>query len=689
MNFEESKYFINRELSWIEFNKRVLQEAYDKNYPLLERLKFLAISASNLDEFFMVRVASIKDLVEAGFEGHDDSGLTPKEQLEQITLNVRKFVRKQYNCLIKSIIPAFKKEKVLFEDYSSIDNRQKDYLHKMFEEIIYPVLTPLAVDQSRPFPLLANKSLNLAVRLKGEEGELFALVQVPSVLPRIIEVPSGNDNRTFVFLEDVIIEHIGIMFTGYKVKAVCPFCITRNADLDIDEEEAQDLLKEIEESVARRKWGAPVRLEIIKGSDTVTKQFLIQMLEIGEVETYEVPMYLDLAVWIRVLSFEGFAGLKDTPLISCVPQDFWNTDDVFAAIREKDCLVHHPYESFDCVTDFIRQASVDPDVLAIKQTLYRVSGNSPIVESLITAAENGKQVTVLVELKARFDEAKNINWAKKLEKAGCHVVYGLVGLKIHCKAALVIRKEEDGIRRYVHMSTGNYNDQTAKLYTDIGLFTCRESFGADISALFNYLTGYSMVPTWKKIEAAPFSLRQFFNRMIDNEIQHVKQGKKGRIIAKMNSLADKEIIKMLYKASTAGVEVVLIVRGICCLRSGIHGLSENIAVISIVGRFLEHSRIYYFENSGQPRVYLSSADLMPRNLDRRVEIVFPVEQEKLKKRLMEILKISMEDTVKVRIQRKDGTYAKIDKRGKAQIQSQMIFWEKAKKTIEQLQKMDG
>lgn len=566
-----------------------------------------------------------------------------------------------------------------------MDERQKEYLHKRFEELIYPVLTPLAVDQSRPFPLLANKSLNLAVRLKGTEEERFALVQVPSVLPRIIEVPSENGKRIFIFLEDIIIEHIGFMFSGYKVEAVCPFCITRNADLDIDEEDAQDLLKEIEESVARRKWGAPVRLEIIRGSDIETKQFLIRMLEISEAETYEVPVYLDLTAWMQLMSVEGFEHLKDTPLSSPIPQDFWGKEDIFSAIREKDCLVHHPYESFDCVTDFIRQASTDPDVLAIKQTLYRVSGNSPIVKSLITAAEHGKQVTVLVELKARFDETKNINWAKMLEKAGCHVVYGLVGLKIHCKAALVIRREEEGIRRYVHMGTGNYNDQTAKLYTDIGIFTCRDSFGADISALFNFLTGYSMVPTWKKIETAPFSLRLFFDRMIENEIEQVKQGGKGRIIAKMNSLADKEIINMLYKASAAGVEIVLIVRGICCLRSGISGLSENIVVISIVGKFLEHSRIYYFENGGQPKIYLSSADLMTRNLDRRVEIAFPVEQERLKRRLIEILKISMEDTVKVRIQRKDGTYAKIDKRGKPQVQSQMVFYEKAKKAVEQLQ----
>jgi polyphosphate kinase len=538
VKFDDPTLYVNRELSWLEFNKRVLDEAFDKTNPLFERLKFLAITAANLDEFFMVRVGSLKDQVDIGYHKEDPSGLTPSRQLEEISKEVHKMMKKQYNCLYKSLLPSLKKAGIYFTKVEDLDSEQRAYLDVRFNEIFYPVLTPMAVDQSRPFPLLANKSLNIAVRLKGSEDEHFAVVQVPSVLPRIIEIPS-MEKKLFVFLEDVIIGFIDSLFAGYQVRAVCPFCITRNADFDIDEDETHDLLEEIEKSLADRKRGTPVRLEIYKDGDKVLRKFLVHMLDVQEQDIYEVGGTLDLTVWMQLVGQEGYWDLRDKALIPQTPRDFWGQDDIFGAIREKDCLVHHPYESFDCVVDFIRQASDDPDVLAIKQSLYRVSGNSPIIEALIRAAENGKQVTVLVELKARFDEAKNINWARTLERAGCHVVYGLVGLKIHCKAALVVRKEEDGIRRYVHLGTGNYNDQTAKVYTDIGMFTCRDSFGADISALFNLITGYTRVPLWKKIEVSPISLRQFFHKMIDNEMAMVQAGTEGKIIAKMNSLVDR------------------------------------------------------------------------------------------------------------------------------------------------------
>lgn len=676
MNLEDKKYYINRELSWLDFNKRVLEEAFDKTNPPLERLKFLAITASNLDEFFMVRVAALKGQVEAGYNKPDPSGLTPEKQLAAISGEVHRLVKKQYGCLTKSILPALNKEGIFIAGVAGLKDKQREYLQQRFNDVIFPVLTPMAIDKSRPFPLLANKSLNLAVRL--EEEEHYAVVQVPSVLERIMELPAEENCRRFVLLEDVIIQHIDTLFAGYEVKAVLPFSITRNSDLDIDEEETGDLLQEVERLVANRKWGTPVRLELYKDGDKSLRQFLVEMLAIAEEDIYEVNSYLDLTVWMNFYAREGLEHLKEQPLVPQAPSFFQPEADLFAIIKEKDRIVHHPYESFDCVVEFIRQASEDPGVLAIKQTLYRVSGNSPIIQALIQAAANGKQVTVLVELKARFEEAKNINWARTLEKAGCHVIYGLVGLKIHCKAALVVRKEEEGIRRYVHLSTGNYNEQTAKLYTDIGMFTARESFASDISTLFNYLTGYTRIPTWKKIQVAPIALRPFLSRMIDNEKEMVRQGKEGRLIAKMNSLVDQDLIKTLYQASQAGVKIDLIVRGICCLRAGIPGLSENIRVISIVGRLLEHSRIFYFENGGAPRIYLSSADWMPRNLDRRVEITFPVEQEDLKKRIIEILSITLSDTVKARLQRKEGKYFHLDRRGKEKIESQMVFYQVAR-----------
>ncbi len=676
MKYTDPEYYINRELSWLDFNQRVLEEALDKSNPLLERVKFLAITASNLDEFFMVRVAGLTDQVEAGYTKKDFAGLMPKEQLEAISKKAHDMVGRQYNCLMRIILPNLRKENIFFHSFEELDEEEKKYVEEYFMDIINPVLTPMAIDRSRPFPLVSNKSLNLGVRLAFEEEEFFAVVQVPSVLPRIIEIPHPS-KRLFIFIEEVMKQFIGELFHGHFILAVHSFRITRNSDLSIDEEEAEDLLMEIERSIRQRKWGMPVRVEMEKEIDEQLQNFLVTILELDEEDIYKVSGPIDLTIWMNFSQKKGFEYLRNPILHPQTPKALMNVANMFKAIREGDILVHHPYESFDWVIEFVKQAAMDPKVLAIKQTLYRVSGNSPIVSALIQAAENGKQVTVLVELKARFDEENNILWARKLEKSGCHVIYGLVGLKTHCKTLLVVRKEQDGIRRYVHVGTGNYNDSTAKVYTDLGLFTCRETFGSDVSALFNLLTGFSKPPQWKKLAVAPVTLRNTFVQWIENEILHVKEGREGRIIAKMNALVDPVIIQALYKASAKGVQIDLIVRGICCLKTGIHGVSENIRVMSIVDRFLEHSRVFCFGNGGEPKVFLSSADWMPRNLDRRVEILFPIEQEEIKNRIVDILKLTMRDTVKARIQQPDGSYARIDKRGKEILRSQLAFYEMA------------
>lgn len=689
MNFSDSKYYINRELSWLEFNERVLEESYDKTSPLLERLKFLAITASNMDEFFMVRVSGILDQVEAGYTKRDPSGSLPKEQLHDISERVHKMVNKQYNCLLRSILPQLEKENLKFVTFDELNSEQKKYAEDYFNDTLYPILTPMAIDQSRPFPLLANKSLNIILQLDELEDELYAVVQIPIVVPRIFEVkPSAEGIREFIFTEDIIKKFAGKLFEGHTIKEAYMFRITRNSDLTIDEEDAEDLLVEIEKSIKRRKWGEPVRLEIDKDIDKNLENVLINFLELEEEDIYRISGPIDLTVWFSFCSIDGYDKLKDLLMPPQKVVELEDKEDYFEIIKQKDILIHHPYQSFEYVVDFIKKASVDPQVLAIKQTLYRVSGNSPIVAALIQAAENGKQVTVLVELKARFDEENNILWAKKLEKAGCHVVYGLVGLKTHCKAVLVVRKENDGIRRYVHLATGNYNDKTAKTYTDIGMFTCKETFGSDISALFNVLTGYSQPPQWKEIAVAPTSLRTTFLKLLNNETALAAHGGQGRIIAKMNSLVDTELIEALYRASAAGVKIDLIVRGICCLRSGIKGISENINVISIVGRFLEHSRIYYFENGGNPKIFLSSADWMNRNLDRRIEVLFPIHQQDLKQRIIQILNITLSDTVKARIQKSDGTYERVDKRGKEHINSQNVFYEMAVEAAKKGEQVD-
>ena len=544
---------------------------------------------------------------------------------------------------------------------------------------LYPILTPMAIDNSRPFPLLSNKSLNIIVELSNEnKEEKFAVVQVPSVVSRIVKLPSEKGKCQLIFLEEIVRAYINKLFNANDVLSAYSFRVTRDADLEIDEEDSHDLLVEIEDSIKQRKWGAPVRLEVDKNICKDSFDFLTEQLEIKDHEVYMIPDVIDLTVWFSLAGIVNRPDLCNIPMPP-VPVKEFEDRDMFNVIKEKDVLMHHPYQSFDPVVNFVKFAAKDSNVLAIKQTLYRVSSNSPIIKALIEAAENGKQVTVLVELKARFDEENNINWAKKLEKAGCHVIYGLVGLKTHCKLCLVVRREEEGIVRYCHLGTGNYNDKTAKLYTDMGLFTCKETIGSDVSAIFNCLSGYSKYPNWNKISAAPTDLREMFVKNIEREEKNALEGKPAKIIAKMNSLVDTGIIKALYRASMAGVKIELIVRGICCLKTGIPTVSDNITVRSIVGRFLEHSRIYYFENNGMPKIYLASADWMNRNLDRRVEVAFPVENENLKKKVMDIIDITLKDNIKAKIQQPDGSYKPVDKRGaKELLSSQMEFYRLAK-----------
>ncbi len=696
--FEKKEYFVNRELSWLKFDERVLSEARDKNLPLFDRLKFLSITASNLDEFFMVRVASLKDQVHAGYHKTDISGMTAKEQLKEISARTHELVHVQYNTLNRSLLPALEKAGMhLVAAHEDLTEQQKMFVDRYFEDNVYPVLTPMAMDSSRPFPLIRNKTLNIGALIskknreeekdkkgkndkndknsKTEESELlFATVQVPSVLPRVVQIPSKKDgDTTVILLEEIIERNIDKLFLSYDVVCAHPYRIMRNADLTIDEDEAEDLLVEIQRQLKKRQWGEVIRLEVEDKADERLLKILKMEFDIKDADIFAINGPLDLTMLMKVYGAEGFDKYK-TPRYQPAPvPEFQNDKDIFQVIREGDVFLHHPYMSFDPVVNFVRQAAKDPDVLAIKQTLYRVSGNSPIIAALAQAAENGKQVSVLVELKARFDEENNIVWAKKLEKAGCHVIYGLVGLKTHSKITLVVRREETGIRRYVHLATGNYNDSTAKLYTDCGIFTCDERFGEDATAVFNMLSGYSEPKRWNKLIVAPIWMKDRFLSLIEREAENAKKGLPAQIRAKMNSLCDPKIMAGLYYASSCGVQVELLVRGICCLKVGIPGVSENIQVRSIVGEFLEHSRIFYFENGGNPEIYMGSADWMPRNLDRRVEIVFPVEDEKIKKELEHVLDLEFRDNVKAHLLQPDGTYVKPDKRGKTQINSQMEF----------------
>lgn len=658
LDLTKPEYFYNRELSWLKFNLRVLKEAMVKDTPLLERLKFIAISASNLDEFFMVRVASLWSNFDSGVEKRDASGMSVHEQLVAISQAAHEQVRTQTKSLI-ALMAEMDAVKLHFRRVKDLSELGKDWLEEYYREVVFPVLTPMAVDASRPFPFLANKTLNLAVELIKADGEhSMGLIQVPSVLDRIVEVePEGK--RTFVFLEDIIASHCHDLFKGCHILDMVSFRVTRDSDLDLEEDDSVDLMKEVEESLRKRKRGAAVRLEIFKTNNNRIKRFLEENLDVTEMEVYEINGPLDPTCFFKFIGMKGMWPWLYEPFVPQRPLELPNDSDLFAAIRENDILLHHPYESFDPVVKLVSDAADDPQVLAIKQTLYRVSGNSPIVAALARAAENGKQVTVLVELKARFDEENNILWARRLEKAGCHVIYGLVGLKTHAKIILIVRKEDNGIRRYLHLGTGNYNDSTAKLYTDLGLMTANDEFGSDASAFFNLLSGYSEPPVWNKLVMAPLGLREKIYALIDNEIAMVCAGREGHIIAKMNSLIDQPVIQKLYEASAAGVHIDLIVRGICGLRTGIEGISDNITVRSIVGRQLEHSRIFWFANGGEEQLYLSSADWMPRNLNDRVELFFPVETEEHIRRIKALLDLYLRDNVGAHMMQSNGTYRRV------------------------------
>ena len=673
INLSDPKLYFNRELSWLEFNNRVLHEATDPRTPLLERLKFMAIFSSNLDEFFMVRVAALKQQVAANVSKLTPDGRTPSEQLAAISERLPPMLMEQHQHFEKVLRPQLAREGVYILDYMDLNQEQRAYLQNYFEEQIFPVLTPLAIDPSHPFPYISNLSLNLAVVMKDPEtGEdLFARVKVPQVFPRFVSLPEELRQRhrrqpavwTGVSLEQVIAHNLESLFPGMNIQEYHPFRLTRNADLAVEEDEADDLLLAIEQELRKRRLGgSAVRLEIQANTPETVRRMLIEELELKDRDVYEVEGLLGLKDLMSFMELP-LPELKDPPWTPTAPPRlrFSSADedeeDVFSVIRRSDVLLHHPYYSFSgTVLRFITQAAHDPQVLAIKMTLYRTSGDSPILNALINAAENGKQVAVLVELKARFDEQNNIIWARKLEKAGVHVVYGLVGLKTHTKVVLVVRREEDRIHRYVHIGTGNYNPKTARIYTDLGLLSCREDLGADLTDLFNYLTGYSQQRSYRKLMVAPVNLRDRFSAAIHREIEHCRNGFSGRIIAKMNSLVDPRIIASLYEASQAGVQIDIIVRGICCLRPGLAGISENIRVISIIGRYLEHSRIFYFHNRGQEEVYIGSADWMTRNLDRRVEAVVPVEDPEIIKDLQEILGVMLADNRQAWELQSDGQY---------------------------------
>jgi len=657
-----AKLFINRELSWLGFNERVLEEARDASVPLAERLKFLAIVASNLDEFFMVRVAGLKQQLSGNVAETPPDGLTASEQLIAISHRAHAMVAEQYRTWRAAVAPGLAEAGIRLLRPGDLAPEQKAHLSSYFTREVWPVLTPLAVDPGHPFPMLRNRSLNLAILMHRDRERvarretMVAVVQVPSVLPRITEVP-GSGRFSFMLLEDLIATQAGDLFPGFRVVSCSPFRVTRNFDLSIDEDEADDLLKTIQKELRRRERGSAVRLEIAQDSPAEVVGFLSSALRLEPDDVYLTDGPLHLADLAPICAREDLREYRDEAFSPQIVPPLQEYDDIFRIIAQRDVLLHHPYESFEDVVEFISEAADDPNVLAIKQTLYRTSADSPIIRALIRAAENGKQVTAVVELKARFDEAPNIQWARTLEDAGVHVVYGLIGLKTHCKVALVVRREAHRIKRYVHLSTGNYNPSTARIYGDISYFTARDAFADDAGALFNLLTGYSSPPSWKKFSVAPLGLQDKIIALIERE---AALGSRGRIIAKMNALVDAAVIKALYRASQAGVSIDLVVRGICCLRPGVPGTSDNIRVISIVDRFLEHARIFYFENGGKREVYLSSADWMPRNFQRRVEVMFPIEDEGLRDRVVdEILGIALSDNVKARRLLPDGSYARV------------------------------
>ena len=672
--YKDPQNFFNRDLSWVEFNRRVLEEALNPDLPLLEKVKFISIFHTNLDEFYMIRIAGIKEQIAANILEPSIDGLTPITQLQKIEKALQPMLKTIMKLWSNQIIPELKKNRISICSYDELNDNEKLILKNYFKKEIYPVLTPLAFDPGRPFPYISNLSLSLAILVKRPNGEShFGRVKVPSILPRLMQIDkiiepdkkngtNGNFSARFLWLGDLIKANLDLLFPGMEILEAHRFRITRDTDIELQEDEADDLLSVIEENIRLRRFGSVVRLEVESKMPEFMLETLIENLQIKKDEVHIIEGHLGLSD-IFTLYDLPLHQLKEKPFYPITPKEFEDDEDIFSIISQKDILIHHPYHSFTPIIDFIKQASKDPDVLAIKQTLYRVGPNSPIVKYLIEAAERGKQVAVLVELKARFDEENNIFWARELEKVGVHVVYGLVGLKTHGKMTLVVRKESEGVKRYVHVSTGNYNAITAKTYTDIGFFTTDPDICTDIADLFNYLTGYSTLDNFNKIIAAPVNMREKFIAKILREIENVKNGKEGKIIFKLNALVDPLIISALYEASNNGVKIDLIVRGICCLVPGVKGLSENIKVISIVGRFLEHSRVYYFYNDGEDELYISSADMMQRNLDRRVEIAIPIENEVIKNDLLRtLIKHALRDNEKARKLSQDMKYALIERR---------------------------
>lgn len=660
--------FINRDLSWIEFNRRVLQEALNPDLPLLEKVKFVSIFSSNLDEFYMIRVSGIKEQIAANVLEPSIDGLTPTEQLQKIEKALQPLLKQLYDLWSNDIVPSLRENNIFLHDYDELSKEEKKVLTEYFKKEIYPVLTPLAFDPGRPFPYISNLSLSLAVLIRKPNGENhFARVKVPNILPRLLQIDdivefnkrknaNGNFKARFIWLSDLIKANLQMLFSGMEIIEAHKFRITRDTDIELQEDEADDLLSVIEENIRQRRFGSVVRLEVAHKMPDFMLETLMENLQITKDDVHQTEGPLGLSD-VMILYKLPVHHLKEKPFYPIIPKELNEEEDLFSVIRQRDILLHHPFHSFTPVVDFIKKAAADPDVLAIKQTLYRVGTDSPIVKALIEAADRGKQVAVLVELKARFDEENNIYWARELEKVGVHVVYGLVGLKTHAKMTLIVRKEFDGVKRYVHLSTGNYNTVTAKLYTDIGFFTCNEDICSDVSDVFNFLTGYSQQKEFRKLFVSPLHMRESILKLIAREISFRKAGKPAHIIMKMNSLVDPTIIAALYEASSAGVKIDLIVRGVCSLIPGVNGLSENIRVISIVGRFLEHSRIFYFHNNGDEEIYLSSADMMQRNLDRRVEVTFPIEDKKLKDEIINnILNIYLKDNIKARMLYSDGAY---------------------------------
>ncbi|MFD2702881.1 polyphosphate kinase 1 [Paenibacillus shunpengii] len=684
--------YLNRDLSWLEFNRRVLEEAQSPDTPLLERVRFLSIVTTNLDEFMSVRVAETREKIKAGLTKKDFTGYTATGLYRRLMKRTMKMVSEQYRSY-RDLLRQLSKKGIVFMEYTDLNATQQKAMEQYFHDIVFPVLTPMAVDSSRPFPLVHHKYVYLAVVLRKEDSKeandhYFAIVQVPSNIPRVISVPlrSNSKKKSFIRIEELIKHHIQSLFSGYIPEAVHGFRLTRNSDLYINEEEAEDLLEEIEKELRRRRRGAPVRLEVEQGIHPYALEYLQEEFSIGSDEIFEIQGPMDLGFLSGFVDqLEGYTHLK-YPGIKPVYPDIFNTEEsLFRILRRQDVLLYHPYESFDAVTDFVEEASEDPQVMAIKMTLYRVNGDSRLIPALAHAAEMGKQVTVVVELKARFDEERNIAWARKLEKAGCHVVYGLVGLKTHAKIILVVRKEQNMLKRYVHVGTGNYNASTARVYTDIGLLTSDPQIGEDASEVFNEITGYSAAQGLQQLHIAPAGLKSRLFEMIRREAENAAQGKPAQIIAKINSLSNQELIDELYAASQAGVKIQLIVRGVCCLRPGIEGLSENIQVISIVDRFLEHSRIFYFQNHKDPEVYLSSADWMTRNLNRRIELMCPVHDPQLKQTIVNILELSLHDNVKARLLLSNGNYVPVtndEPSLRSQFEALKIkTWKKEKETI--------